>query len=64
MPNDPMTVSNLLEAENYRKRIVGGVIKRVSEIQNPALPEGKLRELNDQINSILRTKSKWEDRIK
>ena len=40
VPDDPMTVTSLLEAENYRKRVVGGIIKRVSEIQNPALPEG------------------------
>lgn len=53
-----------MDAENFRKRIVGAVIKKVSEIQNAALPEGKIREINDNINIILRKKSQWEDRIK
>ena len=53
-----------MDAENFRKRIVGAAIKKVSEIQNAALPEGRIRELNDQINTILRKKSQWEDRIK
>jgi hypothetical protein len=47
VPDDPNTIEVLMDAENFRKRIVGAAIKKVSEIQNAALPEGKLRELND-----------------
>ena len=31
-PDDPNTVTVLMDAENFRKRIVGAVIKKVSEI--------------------------------
>ena len=47
MPDDPNTIEVLMDAENFRKRIVGAAIKKVSEIQNAALPEGRIRELND-----------------
>jgi pre-mRNA-splicing factor ISY1 len=32
--------------------------------QNPGLGEFKLRDLNDEINKLLRLKSAWEGRIK
>ena len=48
----------------FRKRVVGGVIKRVSQIQNAALAEARIRELNDEINAILKVKARWEERIK
>lgn len=44
-----------------------GVVKEISlklaEIQNAALGELRLTELNDEINRLLRDKSRWEDRI-
>lgn len=32
VPDDPSSVDVLMDAENFRKRIVGAVIKKVSEI--------------------------------
>jgi hypothetical protein len=63
IPNDPSCISDLLECENFRKRVVGNIIRRVSQIQNAALPEAKIMELNDQINSFLSQKIKWETQI-
>ena len=64
VPNDPKSCTSLIEAEMFRKRVVGGVIKRVSQIQNAALAEARIRELNDEINQILKVKGRWENRIK
>ncbi len=37
---------------------------QVGEIQNPGLGEFKIRDLNDEINKLLREKGHWERRIK
>ena len=39
VPDDPTTVNSLMEAEGFRKRVCGAIVKKVSEIQNAALPE-------------------------
>jgi hypothetical protein len=53
--------------------MVKGIIKKdaflnfclqVGEIQNPGLGEFKIRDLNDEINKLLREKGHWERRIK
>ena len=64
IPHNVEECTNIFEAELYRKRIIGGVIKRVSQIQNASLSNDKIKELNDEINNILKTKYKWEARIK
>ena len=40
------------------------LIKKVSDIQNASLGEHRIRDLNDEINSLLKEKSKWEDHIR
>ncbi len=39
-------------------------MKKVSDIQNASLGEHRIRDLNDEINKLLRIKAKWEDRIR
>lgn len=36
----------------------------MSQIQNAGLGEFRLRDLNDEINKLIREKRHWEDRIK
>lgn len=36
----------------------------ITDIQNAALGEHKIRALNDEINRLVREKSLWEDRIR
>ena len=57
VPVNPKTVKNLFEAENFRKRVEQQIVSKVSKIQNAALGEAKIRELNDDINNSLRIKS-------
>lgn len=52
------------ECDHWRKDILKGVAKKIAEIQNAALGEHRIRDLNDEINKDLREKSYWEDQIK
>jgi pre-mRNA-splicing factor ISY1 len=63
-PNNPDDVNSIQEAENWRKSIVRELIKKVSDIQNASLGEHRIRDINDEINSLLKEKSKWEDKIR
>lgn len=51
-------------AERWRNQVIKEVAKKVAQIQNAGLGEFKIRDLNDEINKLLREKEHWEDRIK
>lgn len=55
--------SDLPKAEKWRRQIIGEVSKKVAQIQNAGLGEFRIRDLNDEINKLLREKRHWEDRI-
>lgn len=50
-------------AEKWRNQVIKEVAKKVAQIQNAGLGEFKIRDLNDEINKLLREKSLWEERI-
>ena len=56
---------NLNDAEKWRRDVIKEISKYTSEISNPDLADdmSKVRELNDRINKLLRTKWFWEKRI-
>jgi len=54
---------SLHESEKWRRQIIGEISRSVAKIQNAGLGEFKLRDLNDEINKLLREKGHWEDRI-
>uniref|UniRef100_A0A672LAF3 Pre-mRNA-splicing factor ISY1 homolog n=1 Tax=Sinocyclocheilus grahami TaxID=75366 RepID=A0A672LAF3_SINGR len=51
--------NELPKAEKWRRREVS---KKVTQIQNAGLGEFKIRDLNDEINNLLREKGDWEVR--
>jgi pre-mRNA-splicing factor ISY1 len=55
---------NLDKAEKFRRQIIGEISRKVAQIQNAGLGEFKIRDLNDEINKLLREKGHWQDRIK
>lgn len=63
-PKIASEVDTLKESEHWRSEILRGVAKKIAEIQNAALGEHRIRDLNDEINKDLREKGHWEDRIK
>ncbi|XP_033744878.1 pre-mRNA-splicing factor ISY1 homolog [Pecten maximus] len=55
---------DLRKAEKFRRQIIGEISRKVAQIQNAGLGEFRLRDLNDEINKLLREKGHWEDHIK
>jgi len=55
---------NLHKCEKWRRQILGEISRKVSQIQNAGLPEFQVRDLNDEINKLIREKGHWEDQIK
>ncbi|XP_064012393.1 pre-mRNA-splicing factor ISY1 homolog [Pogoniulus pusillus] len=56
--------NELPKAEKWRRQIIGEISKKVAQIQNAGLGEFRIRDLNDEINKLLREKGHWEFRIK
>ncbi|KAK6922857.1 Pre-mRNA-splicing factor Isy1 [Dillenia turbinata] len=54
---------DLAEADKWRQQIMREIGRKVMEIQNEGLGEHRLRDLNDEINKLLREKVHWERRI-
>nr|KYP59653.1 Pre-mRNA-splicing factor ISY1 isogeny [Cajanus cajan] len=54
---------DLSEAHRWRQQIMREIGRKVAEIQNEGLGEHRLRDLNDEINKLIREKSHWERRI-
>jgi len=55
---------NLQDCERWRQQIIREISKSVTAIQNAGLGEFRIRDLNDQINKLLREKKHWENRIR
>jgi len=55
--------SDVRECEKWRLQIIREISRKVTQIQNAGLGEFKIRDLNDEINKLLREKRHWENRI-
>ena len=56
-------VSNLSEAEKWRHECVRTLTKKITQIQNGNLGEPLIRDLNEEINKLLKEKRAWEQQI-
>lgn len=54
---------DLAEADKWRQQILREIGRKVAEVQNEGLGEHRLRDLNDEINKLIREKGHWERRI-
>ncbi|CAN0911296.1 Pre-mRNA-splicing factor ISY1 homolog [Linum grandiflorum] len=54
---------DLADADKWRQQILREIGRKVAEIQNEGLGEHLLRDLNDEINKLIREKTHWERRI-
>jgi len=63
-PDVVSEVQTVGECERWRTQIVREIGKKVAQIQNGALGEHKIRDLNDRINKLIRDKRSWEKQIK
>jgi pre-mRNA-splicing factor ISY1 len=55
---------SLPDADRWRRDIIREVVQKMAEVQNAGLGEARLRDLNDEINRLLREKGHWERQIK
>lgn len=51
------------DAQHWHAHVIRDITRRVSEIQNPGLDGGRVRDLNDAINKLLRERGHWERRV-
>ncbi|RUS33745.1 Rab43 protein [Jimgerdemannia flammicorona] len=63
-PHLASNVNNLGEAEKWRRQVISEVSRKVSKIQDAGLSDYQVRDLNDEINKLMREKMYWENRIK
>eukprot|EP01006_Ploeotia_vitrea_P034478 TRINITY_DN65758_c8_g2_i2.p1 TRINITY_DN65758_c8_g2~~TRINITY_DN65758_c8_g2_i2.p1 ORF type:complete len:271 (-),score=158.63 TRINITY_DN65758_c8_g2_i2:1088-1861(-) len=63
-PHLASLVSDVREAQRWRRQIVGEIAQEVSRIQDAGMGEHQVRDLNDHINKLFREKHHWELRIR
>eukprot|EP00056_Hartaetosiga_gracilis_P021657 m.25608 g.25608 ORF g.25608 m.25608 type:complete len:288 (-) comp9197_c0_seq1:135-998(-) len=56
-------IETLYDAEQFRIGLIKDVSKKIASIQNAGLGEYRLRDLNDEINKLMRSKRYWEHKI-
>ena len=57
-------VESLPDAEKFRREIISKITKNIAAIKNAELGEHKIREMNDEINKLMKQKYYWEIRIR
>lgn len=57
------SVSSLRDCEKWRGDILKEISRKVSKIQDAGLTDYAIRDLNDEINGLMREKSHWERQI-
>eukprot|EP00917_Polyrhabdina_sp_WS-2016_P015175 GHVP01033027.1.p1 GENE.GHVP01033027.1~~GHVP01033027.1.p1 ORF type:complete len:184 (-),score=41.11 GHVP01033027.1:115-666(-) len=62
-PKETNTSKSVAECESWRNQIAREVARKIAEVQNAGLGERRIREVNDEINRLLRDKKQWEERI-
>ncbi|SPO35552.1 related to Pre-mRNA-splicing factor ISY1 [Pseudozyma flocculosa] len=62
-PRLASSVSSLRECEKWRGDILREISRKVSKIQDFGLTDFEVRDLNDEINKLLREKNHWENQI-
>ncbi|KAF2477378.1 Isy1-like splicing factor [Lindgomyces ingoldianus] len=50
--------------EKWRGQVLKEISRKVTKIQDPALSDFQIRDLNDEINKLMREKHMWESQIR
>ncbi|KAF9001138.1 Isy1-domain-containing protein [Cyathus striatus] len=62
-PKMASACKSLRECERWRGEILREISRKVSKIQDSGLTDYEVRDLNDEINKLLREKRHWENQI-
>lgn len=63
-PKNITQVDSIPVAEKWRGQVLKEISRKVSKIQDPALSDYQIRDLNDEINRLMREKHVWEVQIR
>ncbi|KAF2766614.1 Isy1-like splicing factor, partial [Teratosphaeria nubilosa] len=50
--------------ERWRGQVLKDISRKITKIQDPALSDYQIRDLNDELNKLFREKWQWEVRIR
>jgi hypothetical protein len=50
---------NIGDANKWRHELISEITKKISEIKNASIGEHRIREVNDEINKLMKTKYHW-----
>lgn len=56
--------TNIQTCERWRGQVLKEVSRKVTKIQDPALSDYQIRDINDELNRLFREKWQWEMRIR
>lgn len=62
-PRVASRVTNLRECEKWRGEVLREISRKVSKIQDFGLTDYEVRDVNDEINRLIREKGAWEHQI-
>ena len=57
-------VETVAASEKWRGQVVKEISRKMSRIQEPALSDYQIRDLNDELNKLMREKHMWEVQIR
>ena len=63
-PKAITTIESIPVCEKWRGQVLREISRKVSKIQDPALSDYQIRDLNDEINKLMKEKFVWELRIR
>ncbi len=63
-PRNITDQDNVSSCERWRGQVLKEISRKVSRIQDPALSDYQIRDINDEINKLMREKHMWEVQIR
>lgn len=63
-PKAITTITSIPLCEKWRGQVLKEISRKVSKIQDPSLSDFQIRDVNDEINKLMREKHMWEVQIR
>ncbi|ERF76011.1 Pre-mRNA-splicing factor [Endocarpon pusillum Z07020] len=63
-PKAPSTISQIPVCEKWRGQILKEISRKITKIQDESLTDFQIRDVNDEINKLMKEKWGWERRIR
>jgi pre-mRNA-splicing factor ISY1 len=63
-PRNVSTEKSIPMCEKWRSQVIKEINRKINKIQDPALSDFQIRDINDEINKLQREKRAWEHHLK